>query len=1071
MVQLITGHITRRLSRLSVGRKLLVIYLLDLSAVIFISGILINEKFIAIDFGRKEMAGAAYIDRLRPTLLATAGWHGAQSAPPQAVAQLEERYGDGMQSAELSGGFQTALVSMQNADRAGREPTARAALEQGRALVTRIGNQSNLILDPDLDSYYTMSLVLLRFPELLELGSDMAARLHAPGAKALAATEARTQYFILEGRIDAIAASIKSDYAEAFAAAKGPLQARLAPSRARLLASIEAFRAASRSVLASSDSSDNSGNSRGLVAFDAAQQALFGELDGAWSGAIGELDAMLTAREKGFFARMWMHLGTALFLLLMILTAVFYVARQISLPLRRLSGVVDTVRRTGDHSLRAHWDSGDEIGSLVLGFNDMLAQLDRQRQAQQELAASARAAEAQRDLVAAIPIPLMVTSIPNHEVLNANPSAQAWLGGVTRDPWALGVAPNVRSRFFQQLADRGAVDEFEVRWLGGAEPSWAVLSARRLVYQGQDALLTAFTPINHLKLMEQRLMLWAKVFEASSEGILIIDGEHRVLTVNRALCRLTGHDLADLVGESPERLMSGDTSSFADLWPVLDQRGSWQGEVSVRRRNGDVYPAWLVASVVRDGPERISHYIFTSIDVSDRKRSEARIRFLAHHDVLTELPNRSLCIERLGVALHNAQRKGQRVGVLFIDLDRFKNINDSLGHHVGDALLRSVAARMSQAVRPGDTVSRLGGDEFVVVLNDVADSAEILSLVERRLIALIRQPHDIDGAEIHVSCSVGIAVYPDDAQDIDALMRHADVAMYQSKASGRDTARFFTPEMNERAQQRLQRESSLRHAIERNELSLHYQPRIDAHGGELICVEALLRWHSAELGPVPPAEFIPIAEESGQIVAIGAWVIAQACAQHAAWRREGLGAIRVSINMSALQLRDGDLVDVLRNAMALHGVPPGDLEIELTESTLMDGAEQTLVQLHALKSLGVMLSIDDFGTGYSSLNYLNRFPIDKLKIDRSFVHKMLGDPTDMAIARAIIGLGHTLGLRVVAEGVERQEEAQTLRAAHCDELQGYLIAKPMPAASLAAWIAQRPPQADGVDLTLVLADD
>ena len=1051
--------ITRRLSRLSVGRKLLVIYLLDLSAVIFISGILINEKFIAIDFGRKEMAGAAYIDRMRPSLLAAAGWHGAEPAPPLALERLEQQYGEGLQSAEVSQRFRDALASAAQAGPAGRETARRAALEQGRALVTRIGNQSNLILDPDLDSYYTMSLVLLRFPELLELGADMAARLHAPGASGLAATEARTQYFILEGRIDAIAASIRSDYAEAFAAAKGPLQARLDPSRARLLASIEGFRRASRSVLESSDSTDAGASHRGLAAFDAAQQTLFAELDGAWSGAIGELDAMLTSREHGFFARMWMHLGTALFLLLMILTAVFYVARQISLPLRRLSGVVDTVRRTGDHSLRAHWDSGDEIGLLVLGFNDMLAQLDRQRQAQQELAASARAAEAQRDLVAAIPIPLMVTAIPNHEVLNANPSALAWLGGGTRDPWALGLAPGVRSRFFQQLADRGAVDEFEVRWLGGAEPSWAVLSARRLVYQGQDALLTAFTPINHLKLMEQRLMLWAKVFEASSEGILIIDGQHRILTANRALCRLTGHDLGDLVGEPPEQLMRDDTAHFADLWPVLDQRGTWQGEVSVRRRNGDSYPAWLVASVVRDGPDRISHYIFTSIDVSDRKRSEARIRFLAHHDVLTELPNRSLCIERLGLALQQARRKGQRVGVLFIDLDRFKNINDSLGHHVGDALLRSVAARMSQAVRPGDTVSRLGGDEFVVVLNNVADGQEILSLVERRLIALIRQPHDIDGAEIHVSCSVGIAVYPDDAQDIDALMRHADVAMYQSKASGRDTALFFTPEMNERAQQRLQLESSLRHAIERGELSLHYQPRIDAHTGALICVEALLRWQSAELGQVPPAQFIPIAEESGQIVAIGAWVIEQACAQHAAWRREGLGAIRVAINMSALQLRDGGLLEVLRGAIALHGVSPGDLELELTESTLMDAAEQSLSQLQALKSLGVMLSIDDFGTGYSSLNYLNRFPIDKLKIDRSFIHRMLGDPTDMAIARAIIGLGHALGLRVVAEGVERREEADSLRAARCDELQGFLIARPMPPGKLAGWIEQASPPA------------
>ena len=1038
---------TRRLSRLSVGRKLLVIYLLDLTAVIFISGILINEKFIAIDFGRKEMAGTQYIAQLQPTLLATAGWRGAVPASAQALEQLEHEHGDGMQSTEASVDFRQALAVLARTPQLEHARFARMALEKGRALVTRVGNQSNLILDPDLDSYYTMSLVLLRFPELMELGSAMDARLREPGQGGLTSTEARTQYFILEGRIDAIAAGIQSDYGEAFAAAKGPLQKQLDPSRRRLLDGIDRFRRASRDVL-------EGGNGSGLAVFDLAQQALFADLDAAWTSASRELDVLLKAREHGFFMRMWLHLGTALSLLLLILTAVFYVARQISKPLEQLSTVVDTVRRTGDHSLRAHWDSGDEIGRLVLGFNDMLAQLDRERRIQQELAASARAAEAQRDLVAAIPIPLMVTAIPGHEVLNANPPAQAWLGGRTTDPWALGLAPNVRSRFFQQLADSEAVDEFEVRWLGGAEPSWAVLSARRLTYQGQDALLTAFTPINHLKLLEQRLMLWAKVFEASSEGIMIIDGQHHILTVNRALCRHTGHDLGDLIGEKPEQLMADETMHFADLWPVLDQRGSWQGEITVRRRNGSTYPAWLVASVVRDGPDRISHYIFTSIDVSDRKRSEARIRFLAHHDVLTELPNRSLCIERLGQALLQAQRTRLRVAVLFIDLDRFKNINDSLGHHVGDGLLRSVAARLTSAVRPGDTVSRLGGDEFVIVLNGVSDREEILAMVERRLVPLIRQPHDIDGAELHVSCSVGIAVYPDDAQDIDALMRHADVAMYQSKASGRDTARMFSSEMNDRAQQRLHVESSLRHAIERDELSLCFQPRIDAHTGELIGVEALLRWYNDELGQVPPAEFIPVAEESGQIVAIGAWVIAHACAQHAAWRREGLGTIPVSINMSALQLRDDDLVEVLRDAIVRNGVSPADIEIELTESTLMDATDQTLGQLQALKAIGVLLSIDDFGTGYSSLNYLNRFPIDKLKIDRSFVHQTPDGRTDLAIARAIIGLGHTLGLRVVAEGVEHQHEADALRAARCDELQGYFIAKPMPANKLAAWMAQ-----------------
>ena len=1049
--------ISHRLGRLSVGRKLLVIYLLDLTAVIFISSILINEKFIAIDFGRKEMAGAAYIGELRPSLMALAGWRAASLASAAPIEVIEQERGDGLQSAERSAQFRHALARAQAASPVDSIAANRAALESGRALVTRVGNQSNLILDPDLDSYYTMSLVLLRFPELLDLGSAMDARLRTPAGFGLAATEARTQYFILEGRIDAVAAGIQSDYGEAFAAATGPLQERLDASRLRLNAGITRFRQAARAVLEASNGAahtDSATITPEFAAFAVAQQALFADLDHAWSHASSELDNLLKVREKGFFTRMWLHLGTALTLLLLILTAVVYVARQIAVPLGRLSRVVDTVRRTGDHTLRAHWNSGDEIGRLVLGFNDMLAQLDRERRIQQELAANARASEAQRDLVAAIPIPLMVTAIPGHEVLNANPPAQAWLGGRPVDPWAIGLDPAVRARFFQELADLGSVDEFEVRWQGGREPSWAVLSARRLTYQGQDAMLTAFTPINHLKQMEQRLELWAKVFEASSEGIMIIDDRHRIVTVNRALTRHTGRDLRELTGERPESFLTDATLLQPDFWAMLNRRGAWQSEVGVRRRNGTTYPAWLVASVVRNGPDSISHYIFTSIDISERKRSEERIRFLALHDTLTELPNRVLCIERLRTAIGGARRSGKRVGVLFIDLDRFKNINDSLGHHVGDALLQSVARRLLESVRPGDTVSRLGGDEFVVVLDAVADSAEVRLIVEKRLAPVIRRAHMIEGTELHVSCSVGMAMYPEDGEDIDELMRHADAAMYHSKAGGRDMARFFTPDMNERAQKRLLIESSLRHAIDRHELSLAYQPRIDARSGDMLGVEALLRWTNEELGAVSPADFIPIAEESGQIVHIGAWVIAQACGQHAAWQRQGLGAIAVSINMSALQLRDGGLVDTLRNAMQDNQVDPAHIEIELTESTLMDSAAQTLTQLHALKSLGVLLSIDDFGTGYSSLAYLNRFPIDKLKIDRSFIHQMLDDPTELAIARAIIGLGHTLGMRVVAEGVEREQEVETLREAKCDELQGFYFARPMAADALAAWVVR-----------------
>jgi diguanylate cyclase (GGDEF)-like protein/PAS domain S-box-containing protein len=647
-------------------------------------------------------------------------------------------------------------------------------------------------------------------------------------------------------------------------------------------------------------------------------------------------------------------------------------------------------------------------------------------------------------------------------VLHANGPAHRWLGDLQTDPWVVGFAPGVRARFFQRLHDQEAVDEFEARWNSPTGPAWAVLSARRLVYQGQDAVLTAFTPINRLKAMEQRLELWAKVFEASSEGIMIVDAQRSILTVNRALCRYTAYDFVEVVNRNVEMLLEAaeevpvdGIATLDELWNTVDKRGGWQGEVQVRRRNGTTYPAWLVVSSVHDAGGATSHYICASLDISERKASEARIQFLAKHDALTGLPNRLLCIERLRMALQRAPRAGHQVAVLFIDLDRFKTINDSLGHHVGDDLLRSVARRLVEAVRACDTVSRLGGDEFIVVLDGVANSNEVLSLIERRLIPLIRQPHPVAGTDLHVSCSVGIALYPDDGTDIDELMRHADVAMYQAKALGRDAAQFFTSELNERAHKRLRLESLLRHAELRGELSLHYQPQVSARDGHLVAVEALLRWESPELGAVSPADFIPIAEEARLIVPIGAWVIHEACRQHAQWKADGHGVVPISINVSAVQLKDSALIDVLSAALSQFQVDACAIELELTESTLMVDVDHTLEQLGRLKQLGVSLSVDDFGTGYSSLNYLNRFPIDRLKIDRSFILGLDGEASNLAITRAVIALGRTLGLRVVAEGVESEACAQTLRAADCDELQGYHFARPMPAALLPRWMADR----------------
>ncbi|HXZ10236.1 MAG TPA: EAL domain-containing protein, partial [Paraburkholderia sp.] len=395
---------------------------------------------------------------------------------------------------------------------------------------------------------------------------------------------------------------------------------------------------------------------------------------------------------------------------------------------------------------------------------------------------------------------------------------------------------------------------------------------------------------------------------------------------------------------------------------------------------------------------------------------------------------------------------------LFIDLDRFKNINDSLGHHIGDGLLRSVSRRLLQAVGGNDTVSRLGGDEFTVILNGVTGAtaaADVARRIDERLMPLVREPHEIGGVTLQVSCSVGVALYPDDGHDIDTLMQNADAAMYQAKAAGRNLVKFFSPEMAELARYRLALEACLRTAIERRELRLAYQPCVDAHTGELLAVEGLLRWTSPQIGIVSPAQFIPVAEETQLIIPIGAWVIDEACRQIAQWRDEDQLDMRVSINLSAIQLRAPDLVATLANSLVAHRVPPALLELEITETVLMDSADNYLEAIKAIRALGVKLSLDDFGTGYSSLSYLNRFPLDRLKIDRAFVHDMLDEPADLAIIKAIIELGHELGLRVVAEGVESEHEAQVLRSIGCDELQGFLYARALSPEALWSWSNER----------------
>ncbi|AVS89041.1 sensor domain-containing diguanylate cyclase [Paracidovorax avenae] len=1060
----ITGRLGRWLGRLSVGRKLMLIYLLDLTAVIYVSGILIHEKFLAIDFARKEIVGTEYAVVVRDGLMGS-----FLPGDPVARVLLRDRLRDvraehdaTLRTGDMAERFAQSLQSAADDGFAPVRPQERGALlRQGRELLTTVANQSNLILDPDLDSYYVMSLTMLRYPELLQVVHDTLGFLSARPAprpqQAVPGPHRAAELLTLVGRLDAVLVGIDSDFDQAFIAGQPALRARLGATRQGLQASGQALQALLQRVAQGEVGPDTAAQE-----LHGRQQALLASLGSAWVAGTEAMGDLLRARVHDLFARMWLHLGTAVLLLGCILSMVTLVARQIAKPLQQLARVAGEVRRTGDHTLRAHWNSGDEIGRLVTAFNDMLAQLDRERLLQQELAASARAAEAQRELVEALPIPMVVTSVPEHEVLHSNAPAGHWLDGVTHDPWRAGLEPGVRARFFQRLADHGVVDEFEVRWKGGKEPAWAVLSARRLRFQGRDAMLTAFAPINVLKVMEQRLELWAKVFEASSEGIIIMNAAQRIVSVNQAFCRSTHYDFYEVIGEQLGMLLDAPSESAPGetIARALADKESWQGEVRFRRRSGESYPAWLMVSAVREGGKSgaVTNHIGIAIDITDRKRNEERIRFLAHHDVLTELPNRSLCVQRLQAGLEQAARTGEQLAVLFIDLDRFKAINDTLGHHIGDGLLRSVAARLVQSVREGDTVSRLGGDEFVIVMRQVEGAQQVLRVVQERLIPLIRQSHPVEAHELSVSCSVGIAVYPEDGVDLDELMRRADAAMYEAKTAGRDMARLYSLETDRRVQARQAMEQSLRRALERREFALHYQPRMSARTSLPTGLEALLRWRHPSLGEVLPGEFIPIAEEAGLIRAIGAWVLDQACAQWAAWRASGAGGglagLPVSVNLSAAQLADPLLVPDIAALLARHGMPARCLELEITESQLMDNAGVAQGQLAALKQLGVQLSIDDFGTGYSSLAYLKRFAIDKLKVDKSFIRDMLSSPADMAITRAIIGLGRTLGLQVVAEGVEDAATLRMLESLDCDEVQGYLFSRALPPEDLQRWVAE-----------------
>jgi diguanylate cyclase (GGDEF)-like protein/PAS domain S-box-containing protein len=546
---------------------------------------------------------------------------------------------------------------------------------------------------------------------------------------------------------------------------------------------------------------------------------------------------------------------------------------------------------------------------------------------------------------------------------------------------------------------------------------------------------------------EGRWQLASKVIENSNQAVLITDADNKIISVNPAFEKITGYSSADALGQDPKLLASGRhlKDFYQTMWHDLQAFDHWEGELWDRRKNGEIYPKWARMGTLRDpDSKRITNYVAIFSDITERKASEEKIHHLAHHDPLTHLPNRFAFSVHLKRALALARRENYRVGMIFIDLDHFKTINDSLGHHTGDLLLIEVGQRIRNAIRESDLVARLGGDEFVVVIEGVLRSEDISPITQKILDALA-QPYAIESYQLTATPSIGVSIFPDDGDDADSLMKNADTAMYHAKNAGRNNVQFFAQHMNESAQARLLLENDLRTAIREQQFELYYQPQFDAAGKRLLGLEALIRWRHPQRGLVSPAEFIPVAEDTGLIVAIGEWVLGQACRQAKAWQQAGLEFGNVAVNISAQQLQRAGLVAAVEQALRDSDLAAAKLELEITETGVMTAAADAVLILETLKQLGVALAIDDFGTGYSSLAYLKRFPVDRLKIDRSFVMDIEKDASDAAIARSVIALAHALGLEVVAEGVESEGQAAFLRAHQCDRLQGYLYARPMPA--------------------------
>jgi diguanylate cyclase (GGDEF)-like protein/PAS domain S-box-containing protein len=799
---------------------------------------------------------------------------------------------------------------------------------------------------------------------------------------------------------------------------------------------------------------------RGLTQFTGAARkldALLGE--GMQPAARAELAAAV--EQASTIAHQANSLITRGLLLAFMLGALAALAtvRAVRSPLARL---VVSLRRVadGDFAHRVALTTPDELGQLAETFNDMAEKLQSTTVSRSYLSR----------IVNSMGEALIVVSRTG-TIQTINPAAELLLGygpnELTGQPFRMIAIPGSAAAQACEAASPTRLTDLLVHKDGSAIP--VSISAVPLPMQTDTApgMVCIAQDLRERLEAHQRQRQAAVVFENTKEGIILTDAQHAIVLANPAFCEITGYALSEVHGVSVPQLWSGreDSATSDTVWATAEEQGQWQGEIWMRRKDGEVRPVWKNITAVRDACGHLANFVAVFSDISAIKKAEERLNFLAFYDALTNLPNRLLLAERLSASLARAQRSGTSVGVLYLDLDDFKHVNDTLGHEFGDLLLREMARRLPGAIRATDTVARLGGDEFIVVIDDVAE-AQQAAQVAGKLLEAVSAPFELGGLDLRMNASIGIALGPQHGATSEDLLKAADAAMYRAKRMDGGNYQFFSSELTEQAMEQLTLKNALRHPNLGDQLVLHYQPQVSVKTGRIVGVEALVRWQHPTRGLLSPGQFIAIAESAALIHVIGEWVLRTGCAQAKAWQDTGYPALRMAINVSAHQLRSNDIVQRVRSILHETGLEPSLLELEITESALQIG-DGVVAVLQELKQLGVRLALDDFGAGYSSLGSIRALPLDRLKIDRLFVCDLQQQENDRSLVPAIIAMGRTLKLEVLAEGVETYSQFSFLRDERCDEVQGYLLGKPMTAMDLDARFPDRVAKLPSRELQLI----